>query len=139
MAKQRVPLWSNLRGFTTVDPEATVGATLGVDLRRKDGSIVTEDDLKSPQANIEQKVSKTVWGLVFDIPKMVVALANSAGAGLFTIKADGSGVFRGITGTSGRIDVANGNGDGGNPAIDLAEVTNSGGGTLQKLRLNYRP
>lgn len=37
-----------------------------------------------------------------------------------------------ITGTDGRIEVANGNAVAGLPTIDLAEVSNAGGGNLQK-------
>lgn len=131
MAKQRVPLWSNLRSYTVVDPDATDGATLGVNLRRRDGSLVTEDDLKPAASSDPSKVAKTLWSLVFDIPKNVTALAKAAGSGLFAIKADGSGVFRSIEG-SPRIDVAHGDGEDGNPTIDLAEVPDAGGGVLQR-------
>lgn len=45
MAKVRVQQHRRPMNFVVVDTEATKGATLGVDLYRADGSVVTEADL----------------------------------------------------------------------------------------------
>lgn len=64
-------------------------------------------------------------------------LPNSATGALLAITRDAKGRVSGsraatITGTVGRITVANGDASAGLPTIDLATVADAGGGTLQK-------
>lgn len=64
-------------------------------------------------------------------------LVDSGAGALLAITVDGKGRVTGtrdatITGTAGRIDVTHGDASDGVPTIDLAEVPDEGGGTLQK-------
>lgn len=69
-----------------------------------------------------------------------VGLADVANSGAGTLQAitrDGKGRITGakaatITGTAGRVTVANGDAAAGLPTIDLATVADAGGGTLQR-------
>lgn len=47
MTRKRVPLHQQAGRFVDIDPEATVGATVGVDLRWTDGSRVDEAALRA--------------------------------------------------------------------------------------------
>ncbi len=65
-------------------------------------------------------------------------LANSGAGALLATTFDAKGRKTGsraatITGTAGRITVANGDASAGLPTIDLATVTDAGGGTLQRF------
>jgi hypothetical protein len=64
-------------------------------------------------------------------------LSNSGAGSLLAITRDGKGRITGtkaatVTGTTGRITVANGDAVAGLPTVDLSPVTDVGGGTLQK-------
>jgi hypothetical protein len=72
------------------------------------------------------------WRLIQEIPANVSALAGATGTGLFAITAAGAGALRTIAGTSGEINVADGDGVAGPPTLSLADVADSGSGTLQK-------
>ncbi|GAB1407657.1 hypothetical protein MASR1M8_15760 [Thermomonas brevis] len=48
--KKRVPLHGKPQGFVDVDPEATNGAVVGVNLRWRDGRVVSEAELLRPAA-----------------------------------------------------------------------------------------
>lgn len=67
-----------------------------------------------------------------------LALLADTGAGsLLAVTRDGYGRITGtkaatITGTAGRVTVANGDASAGLPTVDLATVADAGGGTLQK-------
>lgn len=76
----------------------------------------------------------------FSSGAITVSLQQVADSGTGSLKAivrDAWGRITGtkaatITGTTGRVVVANGDASAGLPTIDLATVTNAGGGTLQK-------
>lgn len=55
MGKYRVPQWGKPQGFVTVDSDATVGATFGVDLRWPDGNIVKAEDFQQGVADPESQ------------------------------------------------------------------------------------
>jgi len=46
VSKVRVPIFGRLSNYVAVEANATVGATVGLDLRWPDGSRVTEDELR---------------------------------------------------------------------------------------------
>jgi len=67
----------------------------------------------------------------------LATLADSGAGALKAVTRDAYGRISGtkaatITGTAGRVSVANGDASAGLPTIDLATVTDAGGGTLQK-------
>ncbi|WP_313319529.1 tail fiber domain-containing protein [Stenotrophomonas sp.] len=79
----------------------------------------------------------TVWKLIREIPANIQKLAKLVGTGFPTRGPDGEWFQRQIEAGEG-IDVADGDGVAGNPSVGLAELTDSGGGTLQKtLRDDY--
>lgn len=87
----RVPLWGKPQGYVAVDPEATKGATLGVDLYRADGSVVTEADLAgAAPAGGSSKVAPTLWQLIQQIPANIKALAALTTSGFVRRAGDGT-------------------------------------------------
>lgn len=70
-------------------------------------------------------------------------LADSGAGALLGITRDAYGRVSGttdatITGTAGQIDVANGDAAAGPPTLSLADVTDAGGGTLQKTAFDAK-
>ena len=110
--KIEVHLQGGLRKIIDITPGATVGATVGVNLRNPDGTLWV------PPSN-SHKTSVTAWELILDIPPNVSALAATATTGLYVITGSGASVTRTITGTAGEIAVANGSGVAGNPTVGL--------------------
>ena len=67
------------------------------------------------------------WAAMLDA---IVALGSN---GIIVRTGAGAAAARTITGTAGRVGVTNGDGAAGNPTIDLATVSNAGGGSLLKF------
>ena len=119
--KVEVHLLGGTRKVIDIDPSATRGATVGVNVWNQDGTLFV------PAAGGGGSgVSVTAWELILNIPPNVVALANTATAGLYTITGAGTSATRTIQGTAGRTSVTNGSGVAGDPAVDLATLTDSG-------------
>jgi hypothetical protein len=109
VAKVRAQLHGQ-QGFAHVDTEATKGATLGENLFRKDGSVVTEADL-APAAAAQSGLAVTLWRLVREIPANIKGLAAVTTNGWF--RKDGTTIVaREIAGT------------------DLPDLADSGTGSL---------
>lgn len=68
----------------------------------------------------------------------LTAISNMVDIGLAVRVADNYWIARSIAGTAGEIDVANGDGLPGNPALSLATVADAGGGTLQKTAFDAK-
>jgi YD repeat-containing protein len=82
----RVPLWGAAGRFASLDPKATEGATIGLNVRNADGTLF------DPAAYVQQAVADTVlttgyavegapvllWSLVQNIPANVVAVGSLA-------------------------------------------------------------
>ncbi len=73
----------------------------------------------------------TVWKLIREIPANIQKLAKLVGTGFATRGPDGEWYQRRVAQGEG-IAVTNGDGVDGNPTVALAELTNAGGGVLQK-------
>lgn len=132
MAKKRVPLHQNPRGFVDVDPDATNGAQVGVNLRGPDGQLLTAAQVINPPTGGSggpNSVASTVWKLIKEVPLNIQKLAALIGAGLAVRKNDGEWALRTLQEGAG-IDIANPDGDAGNPTIGLEDVPDSGAGTL---------
>ncbi|HEL3849457.1 TPA: hypothetical protein UMZ03_000120 [Stenotrophomonas maltophilia] len=131
MAKKRVPLHQNPRGFVDVDPDATNGAQVGVNLRGPDGQILTAAQVINPTTGGggPNSVASTVWKLIKEIPLNIQKLAALIGAGFAVRKNDGEWALRTLQEGTG-IDIGNPDGDAGNPTIGLEDVPDSGAGTL---------
>ena len=122
-----------------VETDATIGAVVGGNLRWRDGTLVSEEALRAALAGGQgapegggSGLAYTAWRLVREIPPQVTALARVAGTGLYAITGDGQSATRVIRGADGEIEVSNGGGVGGDPALSLADVPDAGGGSLQR-------
>lgn len=130
--KIEVHLQGGLRKIIDITPGATVGATVGVNVRNPDGTLWVP-----PATGGDKPVSITSWELILNIPPNVAALADFSGTGLYTITGSGTSVGREVTGTAGRIGVTDGDGVLGNPTVDLATVTDTGvGAALVKITVD---
>lgn len=132
MAKKRVPLHQNPRGFVDVDPDATNGAQVGVNLRGPDGQILTAAQVINPTTGGSGgpgSIASTIWKLIKEIPLNIQKLAALIGAGFAVRKNDGEWALRTLQEGAG-IDIANPDGDAGNPTIGLEDVPDSGAGSL---------
>ena len=119
--KVEVHLLGGTRKVIDIDPSATRGATVGVNVWNQDGTLFVP-----ASGGGGSGVSVTAWELILNIPPNVVALANTATAGLYTITGAGTSATRTIQGTAGRTSVTNGSGVAGDPAVDLATLADSG-------------
>ncbi|PZS88133.1 hypothetical protein [Stenotrophomonas maltophilia] len=132
MAKKRVPLHQNPRGFVDVDPDATNGAQVGVNLRGPDGQLLTAAQVINPTTGGSGgpgSIASTIWKLIREVPPNIQKLAALIGAGFAVRKNDGEWALRTLQEGTG-IDIANPDGDAGNPTIGLEDVPDSGTGTL---------
>lgn len=134
MAKQRVALYGK-HGHADVDPDATPGAQLGVNFTFN-GIVVRPEDIFNQPTPAPEQFPITAWSRILEIPPNVVALAETATTGIYVITAIGTSATREIEGVAGRTVVDNGTGVGGNPVVDLAEVTQTPGGTLQTTTID---
>lgn len=125
--KIEVHLQGGLRKIIDITPGATVGATIGRNVFNADGTLYVP-----PSSGDSPKLSITSWELILNIPPNVNALANTATTGLYVVTGLGTSATREIESVSGETTVTNGDGVSGNPAVGLADVTPSAGGTLQK-------
>ena len=138
MAIRRVLLFGALRQkYTKVDDEATKGATIGKDVLNADGTLY---DPSAPTttpgggSSTTPAITVTIWRFIREIPANIVSLAALSTIGFATrISAGGAWATRVITGTAGRITVADGDGVAANPVIDLATLTDDTTGTLKAI------
>lgn len=98
MSKVRVQLWGKPQGYATVDPAATEGATLGVNLFWPNGTLVVPDDLAptstgSDEAGGDGQPSgdPSLWELIVNVPANVQAVAGLSTAGF--VRRDGAGAW----------------------------------------------
>lgn len=132
MAKKRVPLHQNPRSFVDVDPDATNGAQVGVNLRGPDGQILTAAQVINPTGGGSggpSSIASTIWKLIREVPSNIQKLAALIGAGFAARQSNGDWALRSLQEGTG-IDIANPDGDAGNPTIGLEDVADSGTGTL---------
>ncbi|MDH1192546.1 hypothetical protein [Stenotrophomonas sp. GD03958] len=138
MAKQRVPLHQNPRSFTTVEEGATKGAQVGVDLRGPDGTVLRPDQIINPATSTDPNATRwTVWKLIREVPANLVKIAALVGKGFAVRRGDGEWALRTLQEGAG-IDITNPDGEGGNPAIGLEDVPNSGAGTLLAITVDSK-
>jgi hypothetical protein len=117
------------RQVIELEPGATKGATVGVNVWNQDGTLFV------PAAATPQPGGPpiTYWKLILEIPPNVVALANTATTGLYVITGAGTSATRTIEAVAGETTITNGSGVAGNPAVGLANVADAGGGELLRF------
>jgi hypothetical protein len=119
-----VDVFMGHRKVITIEPNATIGATVGTNLFWPDGAIVTEAELRGDDPS--QNVSISAWSLILDIPPNVLALAATNTTGIYVITGSGTSATRQITSADGSVVITNPGGVAGN--IDLS--AGAGGGIL---------
>lgn len=129
MAKRRVPLHQNPRGFVEVDPEATKGAQLGVNLLDEQGRLLTRESLAGTNPSGPNSIASTIWRLIREVPLNIQKLAALATSGFAVRRSDGEWSTRTLQQGAG-ITISNPAGEAGDPEIGLADVTDSGVGVL---------
>lgn len=139
MAGTKIKLKDQLGRVVRVGGDGTNGATVGKDLRWPDGSLVQESQIRNSGSQASGNtggstggVASTVWKLIREVPANLQKLAALAGVGLAVRGSDGSWHQRSIAAGEG-IEVENGDGIAGNPAIGLADLPDAGGGELLKI------
>lgn len=130
-AKKRVPLHQNPRGFVDIDPAATEGAILGVNLRDSAGNVIRPQDVLNQPASSggTNSVGSTVWRLILEVPANIQKLAALVGKGIAVRRDDGEWALRTLQEGTG-IDIANPDGEDGDPTIGLEDVADTGAGVL---------
>lgn len=129
--KKRVPLHQNPRGFVDIDPAATEGAVLGVNLRDSAGNVIRPQDvLNQPSSGgSTNSIASTIWRLIREVPANIQKLAALGGKGFAVRRDDGEWALRTLQEGTG-IDIANPDGENGNPTIGLEDLADSGAGAL---------
>lgn len=116
-----------------IDPDATVGASVGVNLVLAasvtlPGGVVLPAGYVIPASEIlnafvtqsNGQGASSDWALLTNIPANVVSAAVLTTAGLVTRQVSGAWVTRGLAQPSTGFTIANANGDTGNPTFALA-------------------
>ncbi|WP_313249540.1 hypothetical protein [Stenotrophomonas indicatrix] len=129
MTKRRVPLHQNPRGFVEVDPEATKGAQLGVNLLDEQGRLLTRESLAGNSSGGTNSIASTLWRLIREIPLNIQKVAALATSGFAVRRSDGEWLTRTLQQGAG-ITISNPAGEAGDPVIGLADVPDSGAGFL---------
>lgn len=129
MTKRRVPLHQNPRGFVEVDPEATKGAQLGVNLLDEQGRLLTRESLAGNSSGGPNSIASTIWRLIREVPLNIQKLAVLATSGFAVRRSGGEWATRTLQQGAG-ITISNPAGEAGDPAIGLADVPDSGAGVL---------
>lgn len=139
--KFKVPSYGNLNKALILE----TGAQIGVDLALPDGSVPGLRELAEALAPYLSTSSSSTtqspnvvifWSQIQSIPANVQQVVALASVGLVTRQTDGTWITSDITGNVGRIVVTDGNGDLGDPNIDLATVTQGATGTLYAITLD---
>ncbi|KAK6696912.1 hypothetical protein SNK04_013810 [Fusarium graminearum] len=130
MAKRRVPLHQNPRGFVEVEDGATRGAQLGRDLLDENGRLLTRESLAGGNSSSgPNSIASTIWRLIREVPLNIQKLAALATSGFAVRRSDGEWSTRTLQQGAG-ITISNPAGEAGDPAIGLADVPDSGAGVL---------
>lgn len=127
MADKKVKLKDQLGRVVRLD-SGDAGATLGKNLYGPDGKLLTAAQIINPPAS-QQNAAPTLWKLVREIPANIQKLAALIGKGFAIRRDDGEWALRTLQEGTG-IDIANPDGEAGNPTIGLEDLPNSGSGAL---------
>lgn len=126
-SRVRVPLHQQAGRFVSIDPKATEGAVVGVNVLNADGALWVPPVAVAPEVG---EPEQTLWELILKVPPNIIALEEASGTGFFTVTGVGTGAFRTIEAVAGETTSANENGVSGNPTIGLADVPDLGDGAF---------
>ena len=117
------------RKVIEIDEGATRGATVGVNVWNRDGTLFVPN-VPAPQPG---GPPITYWSLILEVPPNVVALAETATTGLYVVTGSGTSATREIQPVAGETTVTNGDAVAGNPAVGLADLADAGGGAILRF------
>jgi len=128
VAGKKIKLKDQLGRVVLLNDAATEGATLGVNLYGPDGKLLKASQIINPPAD-DGGAAATVWKLIREIPANLVRIAALEGKGIAVRQENGEWVLRLVAPGDG-ITVEDGDGEGGNIVVGLADVPDSGEGML---------
>jgi len=126
MPKVRVAIAGTIGKSVRFESDATIGSQIGTDLRLPDGTVPTMAELialfTAAVDTGDNTLATTLWRLIGEIPPNVTAVENLATSGIVVRQTAGTWLTRILTAAGPRIVVTNGNGDAGNPTIDIGAI-----------------
>lgn len=128
MAGRKIKLKDQLGRVVLLNDAATDGATLGVNLYGPDGKLLKASQIINPPAD-DSGAAATVWKLIREVPANLVKIAALEGKGIAVRQENGEWVLRLVEPGDG-ITVEDGDGDGGNIVVALADLPDNGLGEL---------
>ena len=135
MTRKKVQLFNQARGVE-VDTAATNGAVVGLNLFWGDGRLVDLSALVQQPGDGGE--TYPFWRTIQEVPPNVVALAETITAGIYVITDEGESATRSIDVEAGELTVSSADGVAGNPVLGLADVPDTGGGTLQRTEFDAK-
>lgn len=127
MVDKKVKLKDQLGRVVRLD-SGDAGATLGKNLYGPDGKLLTAQQIINPDSS-KPSASPTIWKLIREIPANVQKVAALMTAGFVVRLSAGDWVTRLLAPGAG-IEITNPAGEAGDPTIGLANVADTGAGTL---------
>ncbi|HBS63067.1 MAG TPA: hypothetical protein DEB32_10190, partial [Stenotrophomonas sp.] len=127
MVDKKVKLKDQLGRVVRLD-SGDAGATLGKNLYGPDGKLLTAQQIINPDSS-KPGASPTIWKLIREIPANVQKVAALMTAGFVVRLSAGDWVTRLLAPGTG-IEITNPAGEAGDPTIGLANVADTGAGTL---------
>lgn len=128
MSDKKVKLKDQLGRVVRLD-DGNAGATLGKNLYGTDGKLLSAAQIINPPPQ-QGGAMATVWKLIREVPANLQKVAALIGKGFAVRRDDGEWALRTLQEGTG-IDIANPDGEAGDPTISLEDVPDSGAGTLQ--------
>lgn len=136
MTKQRLIVAGPTEGrrAVAVETDATIGATLGVDLFYN-GVVVPVERILNPEPG-ETEDTYVFWRAIVQVPPNVVALAETTTAGLYVVTGPGTSVTRQID-VGDQLAVENPDGIAGNPRITRTTIQHVEASPLATWTINH--
>lgn len=130
----RVPLYQR-DGHADLDPSATFGADLGVNLFFN-GVLVDPRDIFNVPTPPPEQFPITSWGRLLEIPLHVLALAATTTTGLYVITSDSTSATREIE-VGALLKVTNETGVAGNPRIETDALIHTEASPVTPWTINH--
>lgn len=126
MGKIKVPVFGTVGKAVFIEQGATLGATIGTDLRLPDGSVPSLNQLAAAlgvgqSANSLNGNQATLWRFIGEKPANIIEVAALSTSGLVVRQASGDWITRAVA-VQPRLVITNADGDSGNPTIDMADL-----------------
>ena len=123
MAKQKIQLQDGIKRVVWVDPDATEGAVVGVNLRLPDGTILTPSQIINPPPveDTGDDFAPALWSLILEVPKNVREVEELATEGIVVRGAGSEWHTTALQPPAQGIDIINPDGVAGPPTFELVD------------------